>query len=840
MLAWNRQYDRVQPIYGILVYRPPGSTSSFLSDFQDLLSSTIKLDRIIIVGDFNIHAEDLSNSSTREFLNMMNSFNFSQHVSGPTHRAGHTLDLVFSYGLLVDKLQINDVVFSDHKSVSFHINLNSESLLPVSAKQRRIINSSTILNFSSLFDFVPPSSDDVELLTNSFNDHCLKILDQVAPYKTSRSSSASSSPWLNNQILELRRSYRKAERRWKRTGLVVHREYFKELLESYNEAVENARSSFFSNLICQNKNNPKVLFDTISSIVSSPPQQAQLSSADDCNRFLHFFANKVLNLRSSIPPALAPSGGKAPQCSESFTSFSPITLNDLTSIISQMKLSSCSSDILTPSVLVGSLASISPSLLTMINSSLSQGCVPSYFKNAVVTPLLKKPNLDASSTSNFRPISKLPFISKVLEKVVETQLRSWFSKSKISDPFQSGFLKQHSTETALVRVHNDLLMAADAGKCSVMVLLDLSAAFDTVDHNVLLNRLKALAGISGSALDWLSSYLTNRTFTVKSETFSSDTASLTCGVPQGSVLGPLLFAFYILPLAGIIQSFPDISYHIYADDIQLYMSFMPHQLDRLATLVLCLTQISNWLSSNFLVLNANKTETLIAAPPELQPKIEQEIASFCPSAKANIRNLGVIFDPALSLDSHVKTISRSCFFQLRNISKVRKLVSTADLEKIIHAFVSSRLDYCNALFTGLSKTSLSRLQAIQNAAARLLTKSSRRAHITPGLQSLHWLPVEYRIQFKVLVLTYRALNNQAPSYLSELLSPHTTSRNLRSTSENLLAVPRTRLKTKGDRAFQTIAPRLWNSPPSNLRLSNTVEVFKNHLKTHLFIQAFPP
>uniref|UniRef100_A0A1A8LCV6 Endonuclease/exonuclease/phosphatase domain-containing protein n=1 Tax=Nothobranchius pienaari TaxID=704102 RepID=A0A1A8LCV6_9TELE len=267
--SWQRENDVTH-----LRELCPQDCSSLLHGPQavDLLSSTIKLDRIIIGRDFNIHAEDLSNSSTREFLNMMNSFNFSQHVSGPTHRAGHTLDLVFSYGLLVDKLQINDVVFSDHKSVSFHINLNSESLLPVSAKQRRIINSSTILNFSSLFDFVPPSSDDVELLTNSFNDHCLKILDQVAPYKTSRSSSASSSPWLNNQILELRRSYRKAERRWKRTGLVVHREYFKELLESYNEAVENARSSFFSNLICQNKNNPKVLFDTISSIISSPPQ----------------------------------------------------------------------------------------------------------------------------------------------------------------------------------------------------------------------------------------------------------------------------------------------------------------------------------------------------------------------------------------------------------------------------------------------------------------------------------------------------------------------------------------------------------------------------------------
>lgn len=157
---------------------------------------------------------------------------------------------------------------------------------------------------------------------------------------------------------------------------------------------------------------------------------------------------------------------------------------------------------------------------------------------------------------------------------------------------------------------------------------------------------------------------------------------------------------------------------------------------------------------------------------------------------------------------------------------------------LIHAFISSRIDYCNSLFSSLNKSILHRLQSIQNAAARLLTKLSRYTHITPLLYSLHWLPVSYRIQFKILTITYRALHGQAPDYLASLIHLHTPSRSLRSVNQNLLSTPRTCLKTRGDRAFEAMAPRLWNALPSSIRFAENVDGFKGQLKTYLFRLAF--
>lgn len=199
----------------------------------------------------------------------------------------------------------------------------------------------------------------------------------------------------------------------------------------------------------------------------------------------------------------------------------------------------------------------------------------------------------------------------------------------------------------------------------------------------------------------------------------SSSTPLLYGVPLGSILGPILFSLYMLPMGQIISSFGCISYHCYADDTQLYFSVKPDDLSNLNTLHNCLAAIKDWMSVNFLQLNSDKTEILIFGPENTAQGIFQHTGPLAPYIKTNARNLGVIFDPKLKLQLHVNKMVKSCFFQLRNTAKIRPLLSASDLEHIIHAFIFSRLDYCNSLFTCLSQADLSRFQLVQNAAARL-------------------------------------------------------------------------------------------------------------------------
>ncbi len=166
------------------------------------------------------------------------------------------------------------------------------------------------------------------------------------------------------------------------------------------------------------------------------------------------------------------------------------------------------------------------------------------------------------------------------------------------------------------------------------------------------------------------------------------------------------------------------------------------------------------------------------------------------------------------------------------------MLPVSDAEKLVHAFMTSRLDYCNALLGGCPASSINKLQVVQNAAARVLTRSRKYYHITPILQSLHWLPIKFCISYKILLLTYKALNGLAPAYLTSLLSRYNPTCSLRSQNSGLLVVPRIAKSTKGVRAFSYLAPKLWNSLPDNVRGSDTLSLFKSRLKTHLFSQAF--
>lgn len=277
--------------------------------------------------------------------------------------------------------------------------------------------------------------------------------------------------------------------------------------------MKESKSRYFADIINNNFHRPKTLFTVFNTVVNPTVSKYPAVSKTMCEDFLRFFVDKINSIRRGIShPDSDPSIYSV--CCAEFSQFKPISFEYLQEIVCRLKPSGSTVDILPPYFLKQVFDAVGPYLVTLINRCFETSSVPDVLKHATVYPLLKRHNLDPIVLENYRPISNLSFITKILEKIVLLQLQSFLDENKIFEVFQSGFRKFHSTETALLKVSNDILLTGDSGNHSVLVLLDLSAAFDTVDHAVLLTRLEHCAGITGSALEWFNSYLLNRRFNV--------------------------------------------------------------------------------------------------------------------------------------------------------------------------------------------------------------------------------------------------------------------------------------------------------------------------------------
>ena len=317
------------------------------------------------------------------------------------------------------------------------------------------------------------------------------------------------------------------------------------------------------------------------------------------------------------------------------------------------------------------------------------------------------------------------------------------------------------------------------------------------------------------------------------------------GVPQGSCLGPLLFIIYTRKLFDIVERhLPQV--HCYADDTQLYVSFRPNQSAdadaALKSMTDCISDVRSWMISDNLMLNDDKTEFLILGTRQQLAKVNIDnikVGSARVSPVSAVRNLGSWFDSQLTMSSHISKLCSVAFYHLCNIRRIRKYLSQETAGTLVHAFITSRIDYCNSLLYGLPSNQLAKIQRVLNASARLVCNAPRFCHITPIMRDLHWLPIRARINFKVLLLTFKALHGLAPQYLQSLLSAKTSRYNLRGSNTLLLTMPSVKSKaTLGDRAFAIAALSLWNSLPSELRSITCLTSFKAHLKTFLFRHAY--
>ena len=432
----------------------------------------------------------------------------------------------------------------------------------------------------------------------------------------------------------------------------------------------------------------------------------------------------------------------------------------------------------------------------------------------------------------------LPILSKLLEKCVAAQLWSHITGHDLLPKEQSGYRCHHSTETALLKVLSDLHTSMDQGRVSLLAALDLTAAFDSVDHTILIQRLHISFGLSGAVLDWFSSFLRSRSMCVSHNQCLSPALPMESGVPQGSVLGPILFLAYVSDIASIAQTH-DINVHLFADDILLYQSTTSASSSILAdNISVCIDSINDYLNSNRLLLNSSKTHVMWCFSPRcrLPPSAQIRVCQSAISSSKTIKYLGFHIDCHLSLNINIAKTVSTCFSVLRRLRSIRNCLTTSATLTLVTSLVLSRLDYCISSHCGAPAYSLKRLQSVVHASARLVKNIKRYDHLSSHLQDLSWLPVQGRIEKRTSTLVYKCLHDLCPQYLANLMnkvSATTSRRNLRSSKSTLLCIPFVRRPSFGLRSFSVFAPKTWNSLPAHIRDAGSFSVFSEMLDRHL-------
>jgi len=864
------------------IYRPPSSSqfskpfSVFLDEFNSFLSvAATTPHEFLITGDFNLHVDNPADNQISQFLSVLSSFNLTQHVDFPTHIKNHTLDLVISSAdsSLTPSLSTTHCSPSDHFPILTRLSVSPTPLPPPTLHSFRRVHSIDTDSFvsdlqSSPLITNPPTS--LGSLIELYNDTLSSLLDKHAPVITRLSKHTSkSNPWFTSTLRVFRSTVRRAESIWKNTHSALDWSTFKHLRNRYHNLILTAKKKYYSNLISSSTDNPRRLWQTVNYLLhrkSSSPLPSFSSATSLANSFASFFTDKVSKLHLSLTSSSATTSPHSPSPSTSppdFSTFQPASEAEISKILLGCPNKQSDSDPI-PTCLLKQCASILvPTITNIVNLSLNSGEFHPALKQSVISPLLKKATLDKDQLSNYRPISNLSLLSKIIERVVKSRLTHHLSSNNLFNPNQSAYCKHHSTETALLYIHDYLINAIGSQKISCLCLLDLSAAFDTIDHSILITRLSSWFGIHGSVLNWFKSYLSSRSFRVKCDNHMSSPHTCSCGVPQGSVLGPLLFIMYTTPLSTLISSL-SLNHHLYADDTQLFFSFYPSELDANITLLRnALQHISSWMTANLLTLNTSKTEFLLIG-------LKQQLAKFqnCPiETTHSARNLGIIFDEHLTFSDQISSLSKSCYSHIRALRCIRPYLDFRTASTIATSIVHSKLDYCNSLYVNLPNSQINRLQQIQNSLARTVVKSPKFSHITPVIKSLHWLKIKERIEYKLLSLTYKVLTTSQPTYLSKLVTVQSP-RSTRSSSVVTISRPPTSSSLKiTNRSFQHTAPRLWNKLPHSFRephpqsglspshnstqigstLSSpplspsiTPSLFHSRLKTHLFLKSFPP
>lgn len=520
----------------------------------------------------------------------------------------------------------------------------------------------------------------------------------------------------------------------------------------------------------------------------------------------------------------------------SLMSFKPFTQEDLLAAVRHIKSNVAGNDSISLDILKLFMPHCSQALLHIFNNSINSTTVPSQWKISVVLPLAKK--ADPKTLSDYRPISILNVLSKILERLVYLQLLSHIKSNEILPANQSGFREGFSTVTSLLDVTDLILKSFDESKITTAVFLDYTKAFDSINHRLLTAKLHFF-GLDDNSVAWFQSYLSDRFQKVKIvrdelKSFSGELA-INAGVPQGSILGPILFALYISDLPEIIEH---TTAHYFADDCQLLISYNPHEInDAFQKINDDLDKILNFSRSHSLQLNPAKSKYVnfhskYTSLPENDLHISLDGQGI--EKRNSISNLGIIFDETLSFHEHITKLNKICYLKLKQLYHFKPVLSTPTKLKLVESLIFSVLWYADVVFGPcLTSVEAQRIQKIQNSCIRFATTCKMREHISPFYQTYKILTMKENWQYHLLCLVHKVIRFNIPPYLRKKLvfrsEIHQTA--LRHVGETI-HVPKHRTEMYKS-SFSYTAGHYYNKIPMDIRQQG-LQKFKNNVKNIFF------
>ena len=827
------------------IYRPPNSTVRWNELFEDSIEKVLQEEKeIYLLGDVN---RDLLNDQiSKSWTDYMEPFGLAQLVKEPTRVTSDSRTLIDHIycncqdnvkSVLVPMLGLSDhfPIFLTRKMHNYapkgkkHYSISYRSFK--NFDEQKFINDLQVAPWDLIKLF-----EDTDDILEAWTDLFLQVVDKNMPIKQHRVKRKNQPEWLTPDIIDAMKT------RDRHKSLQNENEY-KWWRNKVNKLIKESKKNQYQTYIEKNKDKPgsiyKIFQDVSAGKGSKKP--TDISSVknngkhiEDPTEIANTFNNFFVNIASKIKEPVSPSNhdklrefcnSRLPENTQ--FSISNIEKDKVLKYLSTMdSCKATGTDSIGPRLLRFAAPYIADDITYICNQSINSSTFPKKWKEAKVSPLHK--NGPHDDVNNYRPISILPVLSKVLEKHVHDCLSAYLNENNLLHKTQSGFRSQHSCETALVHMIDSWLNAMDNGQMVGVVLVDFKKAFDLVDHQILLSKLK-LYGLNNDALMWFDTYLAQRRQQVSINDNKSDFETVTCGIPQGSILGPLLFLLFINDLPLYVDN---VSADLYADDTTFYDIQASIELIE-KNLQLSLNQLHIWCKNNGMVLNSEKTKVMLITTcqkrqrlPSTALKLKYNDESL--KTISNDKILGVFVDNNLIWSDHVKHICKKISTYIWLLSKIKYFLSLEHRVQFYKSYIQPHIDFCSIVWASSCEANKMKIFKLQKRACRVILDYNVEDS-NEAMQSLKILSVYDRLFLRKAKFMFKVYHDLTPTYISENYVQRNEmemSIQLRSSAAGCFVPPRPKRECF-KQSMRYSGCLIWNSLPTNVKRAQTAETFHN-------------